>query len=553
MKTIYLFTFLCLFCSTIKAQYVEKVTSINYYGYNGLNPSNLTVFNNKLYFFGTDDNQYVDKLMFTADGSAAGVTVVKQIDSVIQYPSLRHLAILNNILIFDNHYKLWKSDGPSAGTTSIATIATSGTNYAVLNNKVYFAGDITNQNPVVDQLWQTDGTISGTTLVKTINPTGAASIGNMFVYGGKIYFNATDGVNSSQLWISDGTESGTKLLKIIYPSSGTNSRYFVSYNGKVYFAATDAVSGTQLWVTDGTTTGTLKVTNINASDMGLYPSTFTLFNSKLFFMGIDTTNASYQSFYQLWSTDGTTTGTVKVKTDYTPSNFGGGFMPNSMAVHNNMLYMAGYDSVSATKQLFVTDGTTAGTTKVTSFPKGLDPSKLYSFQNKLIMTGWDTVSNWEELFASDGTAAGTVCPTPPAMGDSPFYPSWEAWVPFNNALYFKAAYGYFADYQLCRYTETKPSGIMANNESPKAFVLFQNYPNPFNPTTTINYSLAKEGNVKLTVYNSIGSKVATIVNENKPAGNYTVQFNGSNLASGIYFYRIQAGSFIETKKMILLK
>jgi hypothetical protein len=97
-------------------------------------------------------------------------------------------------------------------------------------------------------------------------------------------------------------------------------------------------------------------------------------------------------------------------------------------------------------------------------------------------------------------------------------------------------------------TDVKDKRIIINN-----FSLGQNYPNPFNPTTTINYSLAKEGNVKLTIYNSIGSKVATIINENKPSGNYTVQFNERNLASGIYFYRIQAGSFVETKKMILLK
>ncbi|MCX6249764.1 MAG: hypothetical protein NTX61_03335 [Bacteroidetes bacterium] len=58
----------------VKSQYVQKVTSINYYGINGLNPSNLTVFNEKLYFFGTDDQQYVDKLMVTPDGSAAGGT-----------------------------------------------------------------------------------------------------------------------------------------------------------------------------------------------------------------------------------------------------------------------------------------------------------------------------------------------------------------------------------------------------------------------------------------------------------------------------------------------
>jgi hypothetical protein len=87
----------------------------------------------------------------------------------------------------------------------------------------------------------------------------------------------------------------------------------------------------------------------------------------------------------------------------------------------------------------------------------------------------------------------------------------------------------------------------------KEFALSQNYPNPFNPSTTIKYSLPVAGNVKLTVYNAIGSKVATVVNEYKSAGNYSVQFNGSNLASGIYLYRLEAGDFSAVKKFILLK
>jgi hypothetical protein len=174
------------------------------------------------------------------------------------------------------------------------------------------------------------------------------------------------------------------------------------------------------------------------------------------------------------------------------------------------------------------------------------------------MTGWDTVSNYEELFASDGTAAGTICPTPPSMGDSPFYP-WEAWVPFNNALYYKAAYGYFADYQLCRYTETKPSGIVTNNESPKAFVLYQNYPNPFNPATLINYSLPKESLINISIYNCIGELVKNFDNKIESAGNHNLSFDGSRLSSGVYFYTLRATSvdgnqnFTNTKKMILLK
>ena len=91
------------------------------------------------------------------------------------------------------------------------------------------------------------------------------------------------------------------------------------------------------------------------------------------------------------------------------------------------------------------------------------------------------------------------------------------------------------------------------NIKPICFSLEQNYPNPFNPSTIINYSLPKDGNVRISVFDAIGSKVATIANEYKPAGNYSVQFNGSNLPSGIYMYKLESGNYSTTKKFILLK
>jgi hypothetical protein len=97
------------------------------------------------------------------------------------------------------------------------------------------------------------------------------------------------------------------------------------------------------------------------------------------------------------------------------------------------------------------------------------------------------------------------------------------------------------------------TGVSDENISVNRFSLKQNYPNPFNPTTTINYSLAKQGNVKLSVYDITGSKVATIVNENKPAGNYAVKFNGGNLASGIYLYRLESEGYNASRKFILMK
>jgi photosystem II stability/assembly factor-like uncharacterized protein len=88
---------------------------------------------------------------------------------------------------------------------------------------------------------------------------------------------------------------------------------------------------------------------------------------------------------------------------------------------------------------------------------------------------------------------------------------------------------------------------------PKKFNLSQNYPNPFNPTTKINFELPRSSNVKLSVYDITGKLASELINEQRAAGYYTVEFNGSNLASGMYFYRIQAGDFSAVKKMVLVK
>jgi hypothetical protein len=102
-----------------------------------------------------------------------------------------------------------------------------------------------------------------------------------------------------------------------------------------------------------------------------------------------------------------------------------------------------------------------------------------------------------------------------------------------------------------------------SNEVPSSFKLEQNYPNPFNPTTKIKFDIATNnppfnkggqgGLITLKIYDILGREIQTLVNEKLNPGTYEVTFDGSNLASGIYFYQLKSGNFIETKKMLLIK
>jgi hypothetical protein len=90
-------------------------------------------------------------------------------------------------------------------------------------------------------------------------------------------------------------------------------------------------------------------------------------------------------------------------------------------------------------------------------------------------------------------------------------------------------------------------------EIPSAFSLSQNYPNPFNPTTKIKYSVPQSSNVVIKVFDILGNEIESLVDEEKSLGTYELTWYAEQLPSGIYFYRIQAGSFVETKKMLLMK
>lgn len=102
-------------------------------------------------------------------------------------------------------------------------------------------------------------------------------------------------------------------------------------------------------------------------------------------------------------------------------------------------------------------------------------------------------------------------------------------------------------------TYTLPTGIEPANEIPSEYYVLQNYPNPFNPVTVISYGIPKQEFVTIKLYNELGAEIKTLVSEIKQAGSYGVSLGTEGLASGIYFYRITAGNFAETKKMTIIK
>ena len=180
-------------------------------------------------------------------------------------------------------------------------------------------------------------------------------------------------------------------------------------------------------------------------------------------------------------------------------------------------------------------------------------SAIASVSGNLVTLVWSDTSSNEDQFRIDRSPDGSTwsyLTTSPANSTS--YTDTIA----NSGTYYYRVRG---ENVLGNSAYTDPlkaiiSGIN-NNETKtiQKYQLEQNYPNPFNPSTLINYSVAHEGRIRITVYNVIGLKQITLIDESKPAGNYSVQFDGSKFPSGTYLYKLETNEVVLTKKMMLIK
>ena len=174
---------------------------------------------------------------------------------------------------------------------------------------------------------------------------------------------------------------------------------------------------------------------------------------------------------------------------------------------------------------------------------------VFAYNSQLTLDGF--AISWGVYFSQDNGTSWNL------LEDSlnehntqgPFAPEINTMVVNNNYLFIGTKGKGVWKYPL----ENLVSVQNSNNKQPNSYKLFQNYPNPFNPTTTISYNLKKNIFVSLIIYDALGRKVVTLVNQYQNQGNHKVVLDAKNLSSGIYFYRLSTGDFTETKKLILIK
>jgi ELWxxDGT repeat protein len=314
-----------------------------------INPE-MTVFKGQIYFKASNGRDVAE--LWKTDGTADGTVMITSGSGLAPF-DLSYLTVFNDELYFAANdvvhgMELWKTDGTSAGTVMVkdlrvdylgSTAGSAPRQLKVFKDVLYFAANGGTGNLGIE-IYKTDGTADGTSLLKDINPYNGDSQNNgtaYFEFNNELYFQAKNVINGTELWKTDGTEAGTVMVKDIYAGVNSSSPLlpmtYAVYNNKMYFQATNEL-GTELWITDGTEAGTVMIKDIfpgtgysGSGQNSSNPHWLTTYNGLVYFA------ADNGIGEQLWRTDGTDIGTVKL-TNYVSINYS----PADLCVVNNYLY-----------------------------------------------------------------------------------------------------------------------------------------------------------------------------------------------------------------------
>jgi ELWxxDGT repeat protein len=279
-----------------------------------------------------------------------------------------------------------------------------------IDNSLYFSSRDRSFGPNVNiKLWKSDGTAAGTVQVADIKPGSRTEDSSdprrLTVHGKSLLFIAEDGVNGFELWKSDGTAKGTTLVADINPGIGSSIHGFSSegyqfpiYSNNIYFSATDGVSGYELWKSDGSSTGTKRVADINPGPSGSGPRELTVVGETLFFVAFGLKG------YGLWKSDGTTNGTQLVSDvgRYTYNIYRS--EPRYLTAVGNSVFFTAIGDLNTGRELWKSDGTAAGTQIVADiFPgsKGSEPRDLKLVGNTLYFSAKSDDTSGRQLWALD--------------------------------------------------------------------------------------------------------------------------------------------------------
>ncbi|MEA2622662.1 MAG: hypothetical protein QOH61_1572 [Chloroflexota bacterium] len=331
---------------------------------------------------------------------------------------------------------LWKSTGSPGNLTKVKFPGTDNGGYiaglVAAKGRLYFS--FNDGSARKHALYKSDGTPGGTAIAKDFGKNGAVNEISVRSTAGatpKLLLAGRDAAHGLEPWGSDGTSGGTKLLKDVNAHTvGSQPLELTAFQGKLYFGATVRRNDSNLFSSTGTGAGTSLVKTFGTRSEA--PQDLTVVGARLFFAGFDALG------WNLWKSDGTKAGTVRVK-DLRPGN-SGGTAPHGLLAFGGKLYFT-FDDGSKGAELWTSDGTSAGTKRVKDIWPGANGSlgyatKLVAMGDRFYFSADDGVKG-QELWKSDGTSANTVRVTDLAPNGASSFPG--DLTSLGGRLYFTAS------------------------------------------------------------------------------------------------------------------